>query len=380
MSMPAGVPFCWQRRYGAGVRLTEAEYRTLVEHSPMLIWRAGRDAKCDYFNDRWLAFTGRALGAELGDGWAAGVHPDDLPRCLACYLEHFEQREPFEMEYRLRRHDGEYRFILDSGAPFLDRDGEFAGFIGHCVDVHERVRAHQEREERHGQELAVAQEFERWVLGIVGHDIRNPLGSVELAAQLLRGPNLPQETLRALADRIERGVDRIRHIVDDLLDVTRAREGGIPIARQDVELGGVCRQVVDELATRTQCCPIDVRCECEVHGTWDPHRIAQAVSNLVGNALQHGLAGPVTVEVTTDGREAAVEVHNEGEVPGDVVGSLFVPFRTRPEGRAHGSGLGLGLFISRAIALAHGGAVELASVPGAGTTATLRLPLAGVCG
>lgn len=364
------------------MRLTEAEYRTLVEHSPMLIWRSGRDAKCDYFNDGWLAFTGRPLEAELGDGWAQGVHPDDLPRCVAYYLEHFERREPFEMEYRLRRHDGVYRFILDRGAPFLDGQGEFAGFIGHCIDVDERVRAQQEREARDGQALAVAQEFERWVLGIVGHDIRNPLGSVALAAQVLRGENLPKEGLRTLADRIERGVDRIRHIVDDLLDVTRAREGGIPIARQDVELGGVCRQVVDELATatRTECRSIDLRCECEVHGTWDPHRIAQAVSNLVGNALQHGLGGPVTVAVTSDGREAAVEVHNQGEVPGEVAGALFVPFRARPEGRTHGSGLGLGLFISRAIARAHGGAVELRSAPGAGTTATLRLPLAGVGG
>jgi PAS domain S-box-containing protein len=364
----------------AGVELTEPEYRTLVEHSPMLIWRSGRDAKCNYFNDAWLAFTGRPLEAQLGDGWAEGVHPDDLPRCVAHYLTHFERREPFEMEYRLRRHDGVYRFILDSGAPFFDTQGEFAGFIGHCIDVDDRVRAQQKREARDGQALAVAQEFERWVLGIVGHDIRNPLGSVELAAQLLRGPSLPSDSLRMLADRIERGVDRIRHIVDDLLDVTRAREGGIPIARQDVELGGVCRQVVDELATAalTERRPIKLRCEGEVHGTWDPHRIAQALSNLVGNALQHGLAGPVTVDVTSDGREAAVEVHNEGEVPREVADALFVPFRTGPEGRAHGSGLGLGLFISRAIARAHGGAVELTSAPGAGTTARLRLPLAGV--
>jgi PAS domain S-box-containing protein len=362
------------------VKLTGTEYRTLVEHSPMLIWRAGLDAKCNYFNEGWLAFTGRPLEAEVGDGWAEGVHPDDLQRCVAYYLEHFGRRQPFEMEYRLRRHDGVYRWILDRGAPFFDERGEFAGFIGHCIDVDERVRAQEERSARDEQALAVAHQFERWVLGIVGHDIRNPLGTVALAADALRSRSLPPESVPVLADRIKRGTVRIRHIVDDLLDVTRAREGGIPIAREEVELVGICRQVVDELATAASSDrgAIEVRCEGEVRGTWDPHRIAQALSNLVGNAVQHGRGGPVTVAVQSDGREALVEVRNQGEVPSELLDGLFVPFRTKPEGRVRGGGLGLGLFISRAIARAHGGEVELSSLPGAGTTAKLRLPLAGV--
>src|ERR1044071_1089481 len=175
----------------------------------MLIWRAGLDARCDYFNEGWLAFTGRTLEAEVGNGWVEGVHPDDLERCVAYYLEHFERRQPFEMEYRLRRHDGVYRWILDRGAPWFKAQNEFAGFIGHCVDVDDRVRAQQERAAHDEQALAVAQEFERWVLGIVGHDIRNPLGTVALAASRLRAPNLASEDVRRMADRIERGALRI---------------------------------------------------------------------------------------------------------------------------------------------------------------------------
>jgi PAS domain S-box-containing protein len=363
----------------SAVKLTEAEYRTLVEHSPMLIWRAGLDAKCDYFNEGWLAFTGKPLEAEIGDGWAEGVHPDDLERCVAHYLDHFARRQPFEMEYRLRRYDGVYRWILDRGAPFFEERDEFAGFIGHCIDVDERVRAQKERAERDERALAVAHEFERWVLGIVGHDIRNPLATVAMAAETLRSPDLPPDRVRALAERIERGTVRIRHIVDDLLDVTRVREGGIPIAREQVELTGVCKQVVDELVTAASSThrPIELKCEGEVHGTWDPHRIAQAVSNLVSNAVQHGTGGPVLVEVWSDGREAVVAVRNQGELPSGSTDGLFVPFRARPERRERSRGLGLGLFISRAIARAHGGDVVLTSAPGAGTTATLGLPLDG---
>jgi PAS domain S-box-containing protein len=121
--------------------LSADEYRLLVEQSPILIWRANRETHCDYFNERWLAFTGRTLEQELGDGWAEGVHADDLPACLETYLQSFARRQVFEMIYRLRRHDGQWRWIFDRGAPFHDDEGQFAGYIGSCHDITERVEA-----------------------------------------------------------------------------------------------------------------------------------------------------------------------------------------------------------------------------------------------
>ena len=97
-------------------KLSGSEYRLLVEHSPVMSWRSGLDAKCNYFNLTWLEFSGRTLEQELGDGWAEGVHPDDVEHCVSYYLDHFARREPFEMEYRLRRHDGEYRELFDRAA------------------------------------------------------------------------------------------------------------------------------------------------------------------------------------------------------------------------------------------------------------------------
>ena len=125
----------------AGRSLPPEQYRLLVESSPVMIWRSGLDAKCDYFNETWLAFTGRTFAQELGDGWAEGVHRDDLDRCVGIYRDHFARCAVFEMEYRLRRHDGAYRYIFDRGVPFFDEAGAFTGFIGSCVDVEERVRA-----------------------------------------------------------------------------------------------------------------------------------------------------------------------------------------------------------------------------------------------
>ena len=122
-------------------RLSLQEYSALVEQSPILIWRANTETLCDYFNERWLAFRGRSMEQEYGNGWAEGVHPDDFDRCLKIYLDNFKARKIFEMEYRLKRHDGVYRWIFDRGVPFNNKQGEFAGYIGSCIDVTDRVEA-----------------------------------------------------------------------------------------------------------------------------------------------------------------------------------------------------------------------------------------------
>jgi PAS domain S-box-containing protein len=136
------------------LRLTAEEYATLVEQAPILIWRAGTDALCNYFNGRWLEFRGRTMEQEWGNGWAEGVHPEDFARCLQTYLEAFGLRHTFEMEYRLRRADGEYRWIFDRGVPYLDERGAFAGYIGSCIDITEQVEARRELQEARERELA----------------------------------------------------------------------------------------------------------------------------------------------------------------------------------------------------------------------------------
>jgi PAS domain S-box-containing protein len=133
--------------------LTAIEYRTLVEQAPILIWRADLSMGCDYFNDRWLQFTGRTLQQELGNGWAEGVHPEDFDDCLKIYTSSFARREIFEMEYRLRRHDGAWRWIFDRGVPFNNANGVFAGYIGSCVDVTERREAQEALKAAHASEV-----------------------------------------------------------------------------------------------------------------------------------------------------------------------------------------------------------------------------------
>jgi PAS domain S-box-containing protein len=339
------------------------EYRLLVENSPVMSWRSGRDAKCDYFNQTWLDFTGRTLEQEMGDGWAEGVHPADLKRCVDYYQDHFKRREPFEMEYRLRRHDGEYRWIFDRGVPFNDDAGAFAGFIGSCVDVHER-RTAQAVERKHNEEqLALARDFERWILAIVGHDIRNPLQSIALAAHGIKRSIDPQGMVHRQADIVTRGVKRIEHIVGDLLDLSRVRDGsGIPLEPKPADIKALCRRVIDELEAIARDREFTLDCASDVSGAWDEHRVLQAISNLASNAVKHSKAGtPVHVRITSELQHVAVEIHNRGSIPKDLLPHIFEPFRSGQHHGSRGDGLGLGLFIARAIAQAHGGSLEVSS-------------------
>jgi PAS domain S-box-containing protein len=355
--------------------LTATEYRLLVENSPVMIWRSGLDANCDYFNETWLSFTGRTLEQELGNGWAEGVHPGDINRCVSYYFDHFHRRESFEMEYRLRRHDGVYRWIFDRGVPFTDEAGTFAGFIGSCVDVDDRRKAQEARQQHSEEQLALARDFEKWILAIVSHDIRNPLNSIQLAARGLRNIANPVDGVKKQAEIVARGVDRIQHIVGDLLDLSREREGaGIPVDSKPTDLRAMCRQIIDELEVIARDRTITLDCEADGQGVWDEHRILQAISNLASNAVQHGTTGsPVRMSITGDAQRAVVEVHNEGTIPSELLPRIFEPFRSRHRHGNRGDGLGLGLFIARAIARAHGGDLEVESSEGA-TMFRLVLP------
>jgi PAS domain S-box-containing protein len=129
------------RQSEVALRESEVRFEHLANQAPALIWMSDQDKRCTWFNQVWLDWTGRSLEQESGDGWAEGVHPEDLGRCLEIYVQHFDARQAFEMEYRLRHHGGQHRWVLDRGAPRFSEDGGFLGFIGACIDIQEAKAA-----------------------------------------------------------------------------------------------------------------------------------------------------------------------------------------------------------------------------------------------
>jgi PAS domain S-box-containing protein len=159
-----------ERRQQASVlRESEERFRLMADTAPTLIWMSGTNKLCTFFSHGWLAFTGRTLEQELGEGWADGVHPGDLDRCLAIYSGAFDSRMKFAMEYRLRRHDGEYRWIVDYGVPRFGSNGDFLGYIGSCIDITERKLSEMSLHELSGR-LIHAQEEERARIARELHD------------------------------------------------------------------------------------------------------------------------------------------------------------------------------------------------------------------
>jgi PAS domain S-box-containing protein len=161
-----------RQRADQALRESEARFRTIAKTVPVLIWMAGTDKLCNFVNKGWLDFTGRTLEQELGTGWAEGIHQEDTDRCLNVYTNAFDARQEFRMEYRLRKRDGTYGWVLDTGVPRFAHDGTFLGYIGSCVDITERREAENDAREVSGK-LITAQEDERKRIARDLHDDLN---------------------------------------------------------------------------------------------------------------------------------------------------------------------------------------------------------------
>jgi signal transduction histidine kinase len=214
------------------------------------------------------------------------------------------------------------------------------------------------------------QERER-ILGIVSHDLRNPLTAVSMAAGVLLCHDLDANATKSVR-RIVNGTRRMERLIAQLLEFAQARQGGgLPIQRQPMDLGEAVIHVVDEIETAYPRSIIAVTQPSEAQGNWDPDRVAEVLSNLIGNAVQHGGGSPVSVDIQAAADEVTVRVHNGGPpIPAGMMPTLFDPYR-RGAGPAS---VGLGLFISREIVRAHGGAIEVSSNERDGTAFTVHLP------
>jgi two-component system sensor kinase FixL len=244
-----------RKRAEQALREGEARFRLLVDAAPVLIWISGTDKRCTHFNRPWLEFTGRTLEQELGDGWTEGVHPEDLQRCWDTYVRAFDAREPFSMDYRLRRHDGEYRFVLDNGAPLFGADQCFAGYIGSCIDITER-RQHRELLKQEGA-------FLRQVLDITPNLIfaKDRQGRFTLANQAVA--NIYGTTIDALIGKTDadfnRNVEEVElfrrmdlEVMDTLQERFIAEEHVTDAAGKGRWLQTVKRPILDKDGTANQ--------------------------------------------------------------------------------------------------------------------------------
>jgi two-component system sensor histidine kinase/response regulator len=238
------------------------------------------------------------------------------------------------------------------------------GKVASCVSLHVANRELRRRE--------AALSMKDRQIAVLAHDLRNPLNTVTAAIRLLgRLPESDQVRKEQLLLRVERGLTRMNGMIRDLLDYARAGSGAIPIVRERMDLADLARDLVDEFEIADPSRRIDLTRSGETTGSWDRTRLYQALSNLVGNATHYG-HGDASIAIGGDGRHVEIAVHNSGPpISVELLSVIFEPFRRGGDG----AGLGLGLYIVRAIAQAHGGDVTVTSSAEVGTTFTLRLPV-----
>jgi PAS domain S-box-containing protein len=239
-------------------------------------------------------------------------------------------------------------------------------------ELMEQANAARERTEQREHELRKVAEFRERFIGILGHDLRNPLSAISMtAASLLRASHLGEQDDRKVT-RILHSSQRMTRMISQLLDLTRARlGGGFPLEPRATDLRDVCNGVIDEFGAA-----IDVQIEGDVTGTWDPDRLAEVLSNITGNAIEHAAPGTrVGLSVRADDAEVVLEIVNQGEpIPADVLPFIFEPFRqAKPREKTAAGNLGLGLYIAKQIVESAGGAIEARSSERT-TAFSVRLP------
>jgi PAS domain S-box-containing protein len=350
----------------------ESRFKRMADNSPVLLWMAGTDGLCNFFNQTWLDFSGRPLEDELNVGWAEAIHFEDFQYCVDTYLRAFKKREVFEMEYRLRRHDGEYRWILDRGTPRFDDEGKFAGYIGSCIDITDRKIVEQD--------LKKAVDSRDEFLSIASHELKTPLTSLKLQLQiskhlLVEKPwELDTARFSKTLEVSEKQTDRLTSLVENLLDVSRIRSSRLQPNYENFDLVSLIKEVVERMRTQPAQV-VNLNLPASLNGLWDKNNIDQVLVNLLSNALKFGNGKPVTVALAGTAEKTVITVTDQGiGIDPQVQSHIFDRFE-RGVSSEHYAGLGLGLYIVKRIVEAHDGKVGVESVPGKGATFTVEIPL-----
>jgi PAS domain S-box-containing protein len=364
----------------AAIRESESRFRTVADIAPVMIWMSDPEKQGVFFNKGWLEFTGRTMEQELGEGWLKGVHAEDLAHCLDVCGSAFANREPFTLEYRLHRKDGEYRWLLDTGTPRFDADGMFLGYIGSCIDIGERKQAELDHQL---QSLELARVGRLAVMGelaaSLAHEVNNPLGAMVTNAsagqRLLSHGQLHTEELRELLADIVADGQRAREVIQGIRNMVRKSEASHSLVDMKDVIRDLLRIVRADAIARKVSLVAEVDPNTGIVMA-DRVQLLQVLLNLTMNAFEavtvmKAEARRVIIRADrVQNGKICVSVRDAGPgFPDGLTDQLFEPFfSTKAEGT------GMGLAIARSIVEAHGGTLKAENCANGGALFAICLP------
>ncbi len=363
-----------QKAAEEGLLQSEARFRVIANAMPQAVWSTRPDGFHDYYNEQWYAFTGMPHGSTDGEGWNALFHPDDQALAWEKWRHSLASGEPYEIEYRLRHHSGQYRWVLGRALPVRAQDGTIVRWMGTCTDIHEQKLAQQALQDADRRK----DEF----LAMLAHELRNPLAPIATAASLLAMAAQDPARVRQVGAVISRQTAHMTGLIDDLMDVSRVTRGLVVLERELLPLAQVIDDAVEQVRPL-----VDARGHrLEVHSAarnvaveGDRKRLVQVLTNILGNAARYTpVGGHIVLSAGIEAGRALLEVRDNGiGMAPDLVAHAFELFHQgeRSADRAQG-GLGIGLALVRSLVELHGGAVRAASEgEGRGSSFTVSLPL-----
>jgi PAS domain S-box-containing protein len=356
------------------LRRREARFRALMNNAPVLIWVTGLDGM-EYVNQAYLEFLGVESHEVLGNAWTYFLHPDDRDGFAAAYDEAVRSMQPFERQFRFRRADGEYRWMMSVALPQFGAAGKFAGYTGATFDISALKEAELS--------LRTADQRKDEFIAMMAHELRNPLAPISNIVQMMRTQELDPKTSAWAHDVLDRQLRNVGRMVNDLLDVSRIRQGKIQLHRERVALHDVVNRSVDALRSTIDAGQKQVAIEIPAAPIVlfaDPVRLEQIFGNLINNAVKFTpQGGHIWVAATDgDGGDVSVSIRDDGDgIAADVLSRVFDLFMQGNASldRAQG-GLGIGLTLVRGLVELHGGTIEVKSDgPGRGSEFIVRLPV-----
>jgi PAS domain S-box-containing protein len=371
-ALATGLDITERKKTEFALRESEQRFRLMADASPALIWIVGPDKLCSWVNKAWLSFVGKPLESQLGMGWTENIHPEDVKYCLESFLHSFDSRHDFELEYRLRRADGQHRWLLSKGRPFLGMDGQFAGFIGSCVDVTESKLRREELEllvaERTSQMKESIAHLEAFSY-TVSHDMRAPLRSMEgFSSALLEdyGDRL-DEIGRDYLKRVIKSAQKLDLLIEHVLSYSRIATG--KLALSEVDLSRVLEDVLAENAQMAPEARVFVELEERVVRAHE-QMLQQIFSNLLLNAAKfvpRGTQPEIRVKSEPIGGMVRVIVQDNGIGIEDAHRErIFEVFsKLHPEHEYAGTGIGLAI-VKKAVQML-GGEIGVDSEVGKGS-------------
>jgi PAS domain S-box-containing protein len=369
-----------RKRAEERLRESEARFQTMADTAPVLIWMTGTDPLCNYFNKPWLEFTGRTMEQEVGTGWIEGVHPEDVQGCFDGFLPPFHARKAFTMEYRLRRADGEYRWVIESGIPRYTSGGEFAGYIGSNIDITDLKRAEAERQRLHQLEADLAHINRVSMMGelaaSLAHEIRQPIAAALMNAKTcmrwLRRDTPDVAEGSEAASRVINDATRAAEIIDRVRSLYRRDTSD----RELLDVNEIIREMIILLRDKADLNSVSIRTEIDSGLPLikaDRIQLQQVLMNLILNGLEamKDAKGELTVTSrTTEDGQVLVSVSDSGTgLPSGEPDRIFDAFFT-----TKAQGTGMGLSISRRIIESHGGSLWACANTERGATFHFTLP------